>query len=192
MPIKSEREISLRMDAGRSVLVLVDYQPRLMPAIADAERVLERAVFLAQVAAELGVPVVLTAQNPDKLGPNAPALVELAQAVVDKMTFGACEADLVAAVEGLRPDAEVVIAGCEAHVCLLQTALGLLEAGRVVWVVADASGSRRTSDHATAMSRLAQAGARVVSAEMVAFEWLGTAADPHFRAVSALVKGVPL
>lgn len=185
----SERERHLRMSAEHSVLVLVDYQTRLMPAIYDRDRVTRRAAFLAAVARELGVPVVATAQNPDKLGPNVEPIASRSDAVVDKLAFGACEDGLAAKLDELRPDAEVVIGGCEAHVCLMQTALGLLEQGRRVWALSDASGSRRPNDRKTAMRRLSDSGARVVTTEMAAFEWLNTSADEHFRAVSALVKG---
>lgn len=182
----------LRMRASHSVLVLVDYQERLMPAIQDGDRVLARAVFLAKVARELAVPVVATAQNPSRLGPNLGPLPEYIGHTVEKMTFTGCGPHLDAEIA--RHDGssggpvEIVIAGCETHVCLLQTALGLLEAGRRVWVVADASGSRHPADRDAALSRLRQAGAVVVTAEMVAFEWLATADNNHFTAVSALVK----
>ena len=82
------------------------------------------------------------------------------------------------------------MAGCEAHVCLLQTALGLLRAGLSVWVVANACGSRRASDHAAAMARLSNAGATIVTHEMVAFEWLHHCEHPRFREVLALIKAV--
>jgi|LSQX01.3.fsa_nt_gb nicotinamidase-related amidase len=208
MPNLLHRVDDLRMRVDRSVLVLVDYQERLMPAIADQAEVLRRAGFVAAVAHELGVPVVGTAQNPEKLGPNLPPVAERLDRVIDKVTFGACEgglddvlaeldrtvtppsADPAGAMLRVDPDRprDVVIAGCETHVCLLQTALGLLEVGRRVWVVADASGSRHAADRETALTRLAWAGATVVSAEMVAFEWLRSSDHQHFRAVSRLVK----
>ncbi len=189
---------NLLMERSRSVVVLVDYQERLMPAIADSAAVLARADLLGQIAVLLGVPVVGTAQNPDRLGPNPPPVARACDAVLSKMSFGACGDGLLAYLADLPAGAvsgsssgqarDIVIAGCEAHVCLLQTALGLLEAGHRVWVAADASGSRRTSDHALAMDRLRQAGATVVSVEMVAFEWLRTCEDADFRAASALIK----
>lgn len=189
---------NLLMERSRSVVVLVDYQERLMPAIADSAAVLARADLLGQIAVLLGVPVVGTAQNPNRLGPNPPPVARACDAVLSKMSFGACGDGLLAYLADLPAGAvsgsssgeaqDIVIAGCEAHVCLLQTALGLLEAGHRVWVAADASGSRRTSDHALAMDRLRQAGATVVSVEMVAFEWLRTCEDADFRAASALIK----
>lgn len=181
----------LLIDRSRSVLVLVDYQERLMPAIADSSVVLGRAALLGRIATQLRVPVVGTEQNPSRLGANLPEVARCCGTVLAKMSFGACGDGLLAHLSGLPErdgPRDVVIAGCEAHVCLLQTALPLLETGDRVWVVGDASGSRRPGDHALAMSRLRQAGANIVSVEMVAFEWLRTCEDADFKAVSALVK----
>ena len=188
------KAMAATLNAATSVLVLVDYQGRLMPVIDDGERVSTRAVLLAQGARLLGVPVVGTEQNPDRLGPNVAAVQALCDTTVAKTHFDACPDGLVDAVQAARPDCtDIVIAGCEAHVCLLQTALGLLRARRAgpdwrVWVVANASGSRRASDHAAAMARLAQAGATVVTHEMVLFEWLDDCRHVRFREVLALIK----
>lgn len=191
-------ERSLRMVPERSVLVLVDFQEKLMPAMHEGERVLARARLVTQAASLLGVPAIATAQNPSRLGDNDPQLASACGTVLDKMHFGACEGGLTRELDRLdaeRADgtrAQVVIAGCEAHVCLLQTALGLLEEGRTVWALADGSGSRRPSDHEVAMARLIAAGAHVVTSEMVVFEWLDSCENEQFKAVSALVKATPL
>lgn len=173
-----------RLEAARSALVLVDYQERLLPAIHRRDAVLEDALLLADVARELGVRVVGTEQNPRGLGSNAPALRERCDVTVSKMHFDACADGLLDQVGA----SDVVIAGCEAHVCLLQTALGLLEAGRQVFVVAPACGSRRPEDHALAMQRLRQAGAVLVSVEMAAFEWLRSCDHERFKGVLAMLK----
>lgn len=178
----------LRMNPERSVVVLVDYQQRLMPAIDDHEQILRHTELLATIAKQIGVPVIATQQNPSRLGPTADQLAAHCDTVVDKMCFGAYADGLERALAELAPEAEVIIAGCEAHVCLLQTALELLEAGRRVWVVSDASGSRKQSDRSLAFARLAQAGAVIVSTEMVAFEWLSTCEHDQFKAVSKLIK----
>ena len=104
------------------------------------------------------------------------------------MHFDACEEGLTSLLQAIGERPEVVIAGCESHVCMLQTALGLLRSGRRVWVVADACGSRRAADHALAMQRLRDAGATVVGAEMVMFEWVHDCRHPAFREVLALIK----
>ena len=179
----------MKMNAIESSLVLVDYQARLMPAIHGADDVVAKALVLARAAALLEVPVLGTEQNPERLGPNTEALRQRCLHTVSKTRFGACEDGLPAALDAHAPGRpQVVIAGCEAHVCMLQTALGLLRAGRDVYVVENASGSRRPSDHAAAMRRLAQAGATIVTHEMVLFEWLHDCRHLRFREVLALIK----
>jgi nicotinamidase-related amidase len=174
-----------RIDAQTSTLVLVDYQQRLMPLIHDHERVLHEALRLADAASLLDVPIVGTQQNPQGLGSNDVRIRQRCASTLDKMHFDACEDGLVAAL-GERND--VVLAGCEAHVCLLQTGLGLLRTGRRVWVVAPACGSRSPADRALALERLRQAGAGIVSVEMVLFEWLHDCRHPRFKDVLAVIK----
>ena len=177
-----------RLDAAQCQLLLVDFQSRLMPAIDDGERVLATALRLAQAARRLGVPVHATEHNPRALGPNIDVLRQHCASTLAKMHFDACEDGLLEALQAGSPRPQAVIAGCESHVCLLQTALGLLRAGRRVWVVADACGSRRAADHALAIQRLRDAGATVVGAEMVMFEWVHDCRHPAFREVLALIK----
>jgi len=174
-----------RLDARLCSLVLVDCQARLMPTIDEGPRVVANALLLADAARLLGVPVLGTEQNPAGLGPNIDAVRQRCASTLAKMHFDACEDGLLDLLGGVP---EVVLAGCEAHVCLLQTALGLRRAGREVWVVADACGSRTVADHALAMQRLRDAGARVVGTEMVLFEWVHDCRHPAFKQVLALVK----
>ena len=176
------------LDRGRSVLCLIDLQERLVPALAGGEELLANAGRLLSAAEQLGVPVVTTEQNPKGLGPTVPELgrPDGTHPVVAKMTFDACRAPGV--MDALPAGHHVVLAGCEAHVCVLQTALGLLDRSRRVFVVADAISSRRPENKEAALRRLERAGAEVVSTEMVVFEWLGSADDPHFKPVIALVK----
>ncbi len=205
------------LDADDSQLVLVDYQVRLMPAIFENELVIANAVRLARMAQMLEVPVWGTAENPDRLGPNVPAVqaaIEAAggktlakmhfSAVADglgdwlrppvrKAPAGGNARSLPKHLQKAAPQEEagrgtIVIAGCEAHVCLIQTALELLEEEFEVWVVTDACSSRSERNRDAAFDRLAGNGAELVTTEMVAFEWLRTAEHPALREVLALVK----
>lgn len=183
-----------RMDRKTSALVLVDYQLRLMPTLHAAQGAVDEARFLGRVALALSLPVIGTEQNPAGLGGNLPAIAELCGRTLAKLHFDATRDGLVEALVEARGSAggelrDVVIAGCEAHVCLLQTALGLLRAGLRVTVVPAACASRRPEDHALAQQRLLQAGAVLAGAESVAFEWLDTCRAPEFKAVLALLKG---
>ena len=171
------------------MLVLVDYQQRLMPAIHQGDRVLAEAVRLADAARALAIPVVGTEQNPRGLGPNAEAIRSRCDATVSKMSFDACADGLVREVRARRPDAsDVVIAGCEAHVCLMQTALGSMREGFRLWVVASACGSRFAEDRELALRRLQAEGAVLASVEMVAFEWMRTCEHERFKEVLAILK----
>ncbi len=181
------------IDARQSVLVLVDYQRRLMPAIHRGAEVVTEAARLADVARDLDVHVFGTEQNPQGLGPNEDAIRRRCETTLAKMHFDACADGLLdlLRVPGETPARDIVIAGCEAHVCMLQTALGLLRAGFNVWVVAPASGSRSAENHDLAMQRLRQAGAAIVSVEMVAFEWLRTCEHARFKDVLQRLKVPP-
>ena len=205
------------LDADDSQLVLVDYQIRLMPGIFENERVIANAVLLARMAQMLEVPVWGTEENPDKLGPNVPAIqaaIEAAggktlakmhfSAVADglsewlrppqrKPTQGGNARSLPKHLQRAAPEEEpgrstVVIAGCEAHVCLMQTARDLLDEEFEVWVVTDACSSRSERNRDAAFDRLAGNGAELVTTEMVAFEWLRTAEHPLFKEILGLVK----
>lgn len=199
------------LDASESQLVLVDYQTRLMPVIFEGQAVLDNALRLARLAKQLQVPVWGTEQNPSRLGENDATLRALCDRTLSKMHFSATEEGLG---EWLRPPAKpqqggnarslpkhlqkppqstaersmVVIAGCEAHVCLLQTALDLIEDEFDVWVVTDACSSRTERNRDAAFDRLAGAGAELVTTEMVAFEWLRSCEHLAFKDMLALVK----
>ena len=179
------------IDPNHCVVVLVDYQERLLPAIHRGTQVVAEAACLADAALALGLRVVGTEQNPQGLGPNVEALRRRCEVTLSKMHFDACAdglLDTLRTAPAGAPLPDVVIAGCEAHVCLLQTALGLLRAGHRVWVVATACGSRSPVDHDLAMQRLRQGSAVVVSLEMVLFEWLGSCRNERFKAVLQLIK----
>ena len=173
--------------AKGAVLLLVDLQQRLMPAIDDGETVVARAVRLAEAARLLDVPVRATEQNPAGLGPTVAPLAAYPQAILAKTTFSATGDPGFPALlpAGAR---EIVVAGCEAHVCVLQTALGLLTLGHRVLVAADAVGSRDPADRAAALDRARQRGAEIVTSEMVLFEWLRDSRHPKFRDVQKLLK----
>ena len=199
------------LDAEESQLVLVDYQHRLLPSIHEGERVVANAVRLARIAQLLQVPLWATEENPEGLGGTVEALQLLvAGRILPKMAFdgtsvllprlkpaprqqGGNARSLPKHLQKAAPPPEpgresIVLAGCEAHVCLLQTALGLLEEELEVWVVTDACSSRSERNRDAAFDRLAGAGAELVTTEMVAFEWLRDAGHPLFKEVLSIVK----
>lgn len=198
------------LDVHESQLVLVDYQARLMPVMADGEAVLRNALRLARLAHLLQVPVCITEHCVDKLGPSVAELAPLGR-ILHKQSFSAVPAGLSDALQPKafkapqgnarslpkhlrKPESDeperrsIVIAGCEAHVCLLQTALDLLEEEWDVWVVTDACASRTERNRDAAYDRLAGAGAELVTCEMVAFEWVREASHPKCKEMLAIIK----
>ena len=172
------------IDRTRSLLVVIDLQARLVPAIAEGEEVIANAKRLCEGAERLGVPVLFTEQNPAGLGGTVPALA--GREAVAKMEFDVTRSP--GFLDRVPAGADVILTGCEAHICVLQTALGLLGAGHRVRVVQDAVGSRRTGNRDAALRRLAAQGADIVTTEMVLFEWLGSAEHPQFREIVRSVK----
>ncbi|MBI4741983.1 MAG: isochorismatase family protein [Betaproteobacteria bacterium] len=173
------------MSAQRSVLLLIDLQERLFPVISDAGQVLESCLWLTRIAQRMAVPVICTEQYPQGLGPTKPALRGLLDtaSIVEKLHFSAVpEGGIFRANGGDR--AQFIVAGTEAHVCVQQTVLDLLDNGRRVFVVAEAVGSRQLSDKSLALERMRHHGADIVSREMVAFEWLRQAGTDLFRQIS--------
>lgn len=179
--------LSSLFQAKEDLLVLIDLQERLLPAIQQGEAVARRSVFLAQVASALEVPTLVTEHCAERIGGSVPPLRTLDLPTVAKRHFGAMET--AAFREALPPDRRrVILAGTEAHVCVYQTAVGLLEAGWAVALAVDACGSGLASDRETALADLARRGCRLATTEQVAFEWLSHADHPAFRTVLALLK----
>jgi nicotinamidase-related amidase len=177
-----------RLTAADSVLVVVDVQDKLLAKIPTAATLVRNTAFLLDAAALLGVPAVGTEQYPKGLGPTTAELARrLPAGLPAKTAFSCCgAAGFLADLRGLgRPN--VVLAGMETHVCVLQTALDLLEVGLTVYLPADALASRSAIDHDTALRRLERAGAVPTTAEAVAFEWVADASHPQFKAFSRLV-----
>src|ERR1700722_8367723 len=152
-----------------------------MPAIEDGAAVIGNARRLIDAAELFQIPILFTEQNAEGLGGTLPELQTKTGGIAHKMTFDACRAPGFLTALGDRPD--IVVAGCEAHVCVLQTVLGLLSAGRRIFAVHDALGSRRIESKETAIRRMDRNGAEIVTTEMVLFEWLQTAEDIRLRNV---------
>jgi nicotinamidase-related amidase len=170
--------------AADSALVVIDVQERLASVMPARESMVRATGILLEAASRLGIPVWFTEQYPKGLGSTVAEIVgKLPEGAerVEKTSFSACSA-----LPLLRP--QVVLAGMEAHVCVLQTALELAAAGREVFVVADAVCSRTEANHANAMARMQSAGVVVTNTESVVFEWLRDAGNEHFRAISKLIR----
>ncbi|MEM9028897.1 MAG: isochorismatase family protein [Pseudomonadota bacterium] len=183
------------LERKSSQLLVIDVQAKLAPAVAGAEQVVANTRRLIAYADCMGVPVTATEQYPKGLGPTLDevggAVTSANGVILEKLAFSAwrepaCRAHIAElATAGRR---QIVIAGMEAHVCVLQAALDLQGAGFATSVVFDAIGSREPANVEVAVERLRSNGAQIVTQEMVAFEWLQRAGTEEFRKMLALLK----
>ncbi|WP_252109425.1 MULTISPECIES: isochorismatase family protein [unclassified Halomonas] len=164
----------MRLHAHQSLLLLIDFQSRLLPVIPGAEQGIREAGWLSGVACELDVPVWLTEQNPAQLGHTDASLTQALgeHAVWEKQHFSITEEPAFMRALEKAERKQIVLCGTEAHICVLQSALGLLEAGFEVYWLVEATLSRRPAEAELARVRAAQHGAVSISADMAAYEWL--------------------
>jgi len=181
----------LKADVTLSQFVMIDVQSRLATVMpTDAmQAVIKNCSILLQTAGMLGVPVLLTEQYPKGLGHTVPELSVLVPHIhpVEKTVFS-CMAEARFSRQLTRDHSQIVLAGMESHICILQTALDLIAAGKQVFVVEDAVVSRNLANKANAIARMRGAGCIITNTESVVFEWLGAAEGEVFKAVSKLIR----
>jgi len=170
-----------------SRLAVIDMQGRLLKAVRKGDHVTDACRRLAMAARILGIPVAATEQNPAGIGATVAPLADLTDRTFAKTHFDATEA--ADFLSWASAGGTVILSGVEAHVCVLQTALGLKERGVPVVLVGDAVGSRRLESRAAALDRARHHGIDVLTTEMVLFEWLGRYDRPEFKQVLPLIKG---
>jgi nicotinamidase-related amidase len=180
---------SRRLRRAHALLLVIDIQEKLLPAMWENERVIQQASRLIRGAAALEVPILVTEQYRRGLGPTVPELAALVPsfAPIEKLSFSGCTPEIQSCLQ-TRDIRDVVLCGIESHVCITQTALDLLDAGWRVWAVGEACSSRRSSDWQAGLQRMAQAGAVTVCTEMVLFEWLEKSGTPEFKKILEVVK----
>ncbi|MCU0837598.1 MAG: hydrolase [Rhodospirillales bacterium] len=179
------------VDRETSCLAIVDIQTKLLPAMTDSASLVNNATLLLQAASRLALPVLVSEQYAKGLGPTVAEIrqaLPASAAIVEKVSFSCLVEEAFARRLEQLGRRQIVVAGIEAHVCVLQTADQLVAAGFDVFVVADATASRTLASHQAAMQRLAACGCTIVTTEMVIFEWLRVAATPEFKALSALIR----
>ena len=157
-----------------------------MPVIHQGEEVLKQSIKISKIAKLLDIPIIGTEQSPQSLGHNVDAITQFCEATVAKDHFDACQDGLINALSKNRE--HLILAGCETHVCVMQTALELLRQNFKVSILVDAVGSRRSLDRDIALHRLGSSGATLLTAEMLAFEWLGNASNESFRDALEVIK----
>lgn len=182
-----------RLRAFSSAVLIVDMQQRLLDIVQQPARCIWNARRLLDGAGLFDVPVAATEQYPEKLGGTADVLQSYLEPL-SKRRFSCADALEEAGVLNQWREAhrfQIVLAGIETHVCVLQTALDLLDAGFQPFLVADAMSARGETDHDIALRRLESAGVTLTTCEAVLFEWCGDSAHPQFKAVSQLVRETP-
>lgn len=175
--------------AEESVLVIIDMQERLVPAMQAPARTIRNSRTLLSSAHELGIPVIMTEQYPAGLGHTVPELAGTPGTIVlEKMHFSCMEDDSFAETLARLGRKQVVLAGMEAHICVVQTAASMIEQKYEVFVVSDATASRTLESEQACIARLSASGVGIVTTEMVVFEWLGKAGTPAFKTLLPLIK----
>lgn len=180
----------MRIRREDACVLVVDYQEKFVPAIAEWEQLIANSEKLLQGLNILGVPVLVTTQYAKGLGLNVPEITNAAgtEEYLDKKSFSVYgDAHIRARIEALGKK-QVIVCGIEAHICVLQTVLDLAEAGYQPVLVEDCISSRRLSDKNTAIMRARAEGAVVTSYESLLFELLETAEHEKFKQISNLIK----
>jgi len=176
--------------ADQSCLIVIDMQERLVPAMQAPARTIRNAAVLMQAANTIGVPVLMTEQYSKGLGPTVPELKKHIgdASVLEKMHFSCMQDEAFANKFSSLGRKQAVIVGMEAHICVLQTGVNLMEEGFDIFVVTDATSSRSPESEKACLDRLSACGAGIVTTEMVVFEWLKKAGSPEFKQLLPLIK----
>ncbi|OPX56008.1 Nicotinamidase-related amidase [Oceanospirillum multiglobuliferum] len=174
------------ISADNSALLVIDVQAKLLSGVYENEKLVDNCHWLIEVAQLMGVPVLGSEQYPKGVGPTTERLSQLLAAddFVAKTEFSCVDSDACYSRIQSMDRKSIVICGMEAHVCVLQTALRLKEEGFQVYVVADAVSARNPVDTEYALARLRDEGVRIVTREMVGFEWVRRSDAPQFKTFS--------
>jgi len=172
-----------------TVLLVIDIQERLVPAMKYGEQVIQNTNILISLAQKLGVPIVVTEQYPKGLGKTVSEVRNnLEESLTyEKMTFSGCTSEVTTALKGLGRK-KIIITGMETHVCVFQTVRDLLVDGYQVFVVGDAVCSRTKGNYLNGLSLMSSMGAVVTNTETVFFDLMKQAGTPLFRELSKLIK----
>ncbi len=175
---------------SQSRLLIIDIQEKLSPHIYQTDVVTHNARRLMQTAIRLKIPITITEHYPEGLGHTVePLQDQLTQCeVFEKIHFSAASEPKILQHLKSGDRQQIIVLGSEAHVCVMQSALGLLQAGFNVWIVDDASSSRTAFDRKTALNRMNTAGIRSLTTEMLLFEWLERGDAPEFKNILKLIK----
>jgi len=180
-----------RLSPEKSLLVVIDVQERLLPAIQNSRQIIFNVRRLLEGAQVLGVPVLVSEQYPQGLGSTVKELtpyIPAGTAALSKKSFSIYDNESIRTEIDSRKRSQIVLCGVEAHVCILQSAFDLHRAGYEVYISADAVGARLAPDQKTALRRCETSGMVLTTTESLLFEWCRTADHPQFKEISRLAK----
>jgi nicotinamidase-related amidase len=179
------------LDPADALVGMIDIQENHYKSIPDGGPVLDRMIRFVRAARVLDVPIVWTEHHPRAFGPTLPPMREALAGLepIAKRSFGCFGEPRFAEAVAASKRRTLVLVGAETHICIQQTALGALERGMGVVLVADALTARTPTDHEIALRRLELAGAVPASWEAVVYEWMRGADHPKFKQVLPIVKG---
>ena len=170
--------------------MVIDVQEKLLTVMAHSDRVVQNSIRLIKGAQLLSLPILVTEQYPQGIGPTVASLKELLASakMYEKLTFSACGIpDFIRSLRTLKVQ-KIILCGIETHVCVYQTAMDLLHEGFGVVVVADAASSRHDVDFEAALRQMSQSGVRVLTTEMVLFELMEKAGTEEFKSMLQIIK----
>ena len=182
-----------QLSPENSLLVIVDVQERLLPAIQDGQKIIFNSRRLLEAAKAVEVPIVVTEQYPQGLGGTVPELIPFipeGTVILPKTSFSIYEDDGIQTEINSHGRSQIILCGVETHICILQSALDFHDTGHEVYIVVDAVGSRFADDRNTALRRCEAAGMVLTTTETLLFEWCRTAEHPLFKTFSQLAKEV--
>lgn len=178
------------LNGEESLLIVIDVQGKLAEVVENSQFSLQQIKKLILGSQALSLPIILTVQVPEKIGYSVPELKQLLPGVTEipRTSFSILrDIDVMEAINSYKRK-QVILCGFETHICLYQSAMDLLHSGFEVYLVLDATSSRKLIDKEVAVQRITEAGGKLVTVEMLLFELLRDALNPAFKSISKLIK----
>ena len=178
------------LDRNNAALLIIDIQERLAVVMDKIERVVRNTLHLGELAKMLNIPVVVTEQYPKGLGKTLPEIQSAlpASLPIEKVSFNCCGEESFNEQMKRLGKKKIIVTGMETHICVLQTSLGLIQAGFDVHLVTDAVCSRTKANWRSGLELIRDAGGVLTNTETVLFQILGVAGTPEFKAISNRIK----
>jgi nicotinamidase-related amidase len=178
------------LNSEKTGLLIIDVQEKLVPAINQKDRIIDNIIKLSDLCRLFRLPIILTEQNPEKIGPTLPELKEILPAYepIPKFHFNCCNVDVFNTSLQSKRLENIIVTGVETHICVFQTTVALMEKGYHVQVPQDAVGSRTEENRQVGLDLMREAGAIVTSVETIIYQILKQAGTDEFRAMLKIIK----